>query len=182
MQDDPVEEVVIAARGGDQAAWRELVRRYNRNVWTIARSFGLSKQDMEDVSQTTWLLLATHIRTLKEPAAIVGWLATTARRESMRLLRRRGREIPTDPHDPVVEIADNSLEHGDEIAIRAELRARIRSSYARLPQPCRALLELLTQDPPLSYIEISIVLEMPRGSIGPTRARCLERLRKVAGL
>lgn len=181
MHDAPIDEVVNAARGGDQDAWRELVRRYTGTVWAVARSYSLSRQDTEDVSQTAWLQLATHLRTLKEPAAIGGWLATTARREIIRLLRRRGRELPTDPRSLGADVAD-VVEHGEEIAIRAELRAIIRMGFARLPEHCKKLLALLVQDPPLSYIEISEVLSMPRGSIGPMRARCLSRLRKVTGL
>jgi|SRR5215470_6117460 len=177
----PIEEVVRAARDGDQAAWRELVRRYTGTVWAVARSYRLSQQDAEDVSQTAWLQLATHLRVLKDPAAIGGWLATTVRREIIRLLRRRGREVPTDPHSPAVEVVD-IVEHGEEAAIRAELRGVIRMGFARLPEHCRRLLALLTQDPPLSYVEVSAAMEMPRGSIGPMRARCLSRLRKVTGL
>ena len=182
MEEIPTAKLVIAARDGDQAAWSELVRRYKGLVWGIARSYGLSQQDSEDVSQTTWLLLATHIRTIKEPAAITGWLATTVRRESARLLRRRGREIPADPHDATVDIADTNAEYGEEIAIRLEAVAAIRSGYARLSENCKKLLALLIKEPPLSYAEISDAMKIPRGSIGPMRARCLERLRKIAGL
>jgi RNA polymerase sigma factor (sigma-70 family) len=182
VDDVPVEEVVIAARDGDQAAWRELVRRYTGMVWSLARSYGLSQHDAEDVSQTAWLQMATHIRTLKDPIAIGGWLATTTRREILRLLRRRGREVPADPLSPAAEVADSIGEQGEEAVLRAERRAIIRRGFARLPEHCRALLALLIQEPPLSYVDISQALEIPRGSIGPMRARCLDRLRKVAGL
>jgi RNA polymerase sigma factor (sigma-70 family) len=181
VHDDPIEEVVNAARVGDQAAWRELVRRYAGTVWAVARSYRLSQQDTEDVSQTAWLQLATHLHTLKDPAAIGGWLATTVRREIIRLLRRRGREVPNDPHSPAADVADDA-EQGEEAAIRAELRAIVRMGFARLPEHCKALLGLLVQDPPLSYAEIGDALRIPRGSIGPMRARCLGRLRKVTGL
>jgi RNA polymerase sigma factor (sigma-70 family) len=181
VHDIPIEEVVSAAQGGDQAAWREIVRRYSGTVWAVARSYRLSQQDTEDVSQVAWLQLATHLKMIKEPAAIGGWLATTVRREIIRLLRRRAREVPTDPHNPAVDAADLA-EQGEEKAIRAELRAIIRMGFARLPEHCRTLLALLVQEPPLSYIEVSGALGMPRGSIGPMRARCLDRLRKVTGL
>jgi RNA polymerase sigma factor (sigma-70 family) len=181
VYDDSIEDVVNAARDGDQAAWRELVRRYSGTVWAVARAHRLTQQDAEDVSQTAWLQLATHLRTLKDPAAIGGWLATTVRREIIRLLRRRGREIPSDPHSPAVDIVDD-VEHGEEAAVRSELRAIIRMGFARLPEHCRTLLALLIQDPPPSYVEIGDALGIPRGSIGPMRARCLSRLRKVTGL
>ena len=133
------------------------------------------------MSQTAWLQLATHLRTLKEPAAIGGWLSTTARREIIRLLRRRGREIPSDPHRPPAETAD-LVEDGEEAAIRSELRSIIRMGFARLPEHCKELLARLIQDPPMSYIEIGEALGIPRGSIGPKRARCLSMLRKVTDL
>ena len=177
----PIEEVVSAARDGDQAAWRELVRRYTGTVWAVTRAYRLSQQDAEDVSQIAWLQLATHLRALKDPAAIGGWLATTVRREIIRLLRRRGREVLADPHSPAVDPAD-FVDHGEEAAIRAELRAIIRMGFARLPEHCRALLALLMRDPPLPYVEVGDALGIPRGSIGPMRARCLSRLRKVTGL
>jgi RNA polymerase sigma factor (sigma-70 family) len=182
VRDWPTAKVVIAARNGDQAAWRELVRRCARMVWGIARSYRLSQQDAEDVSQTTWLLLATHLGTLEEPAAVGGWLATTARRESLRLARRRGREVPTDPHEPAADRVEGGAEHGEEVVIRAERMDEVRRAFAQLPEHCRRLLELLMQDPSPSYEEISATLDMPRGGIGPTRARCLDRLRKVIEL
>jgi RNA polymerase sigma factor (sigma-70 family) len=182
MEEMSNEEVVIAARNGDQRAWRELVRRYHGLVWAVARSFGLSKHDTEDVSQTTWLQLAIHIRALKDPAAVGGWLATTSRRESLRAVRRRSRELPTDFDDPSIDQADYHAEQGEDKVVRAELRSRITSSFARLPEFCRTLLTLLLQEPPLSYDEIGKILGMRRGSIGPNRARCLGKLRKIAGL
>src|SRR5262245_22432726 len=107
----PTAEVVIAARGGDQVAWRELVRRFARMVWGIARSYRLSQQDAEDVSQTTWLQLATHLRSVEDPAAVGGWLATTARRESLRLAIRRDREVPAEPQEPAANYSDAPVEH-----------------------------------------------------------------------
>lgn len=171
-------DVVIAARDGDQAAWRELVRRNARMVWSIARSYRLSAHDAEDVSQTTWLLLATHLRSLADPAAVGGWLATTARRESLRVVRRHGREVPIDP--PLeIEPPDGPAETGEEAVLRAERRSQVRSAFAQLPRHCRQLLNLLMRDPPPPYEEIAARLGIARGSIGPTRGRCLERLREV---
>jgi RNA polymerase sigma factor (sigma-70 family) len=178
MWDATTGDVVVAASRGDQGAWRELVRRHAGTVWAATRQFRLSRQDAEDVSQTTWLLLAVHIRTLKDPAAIGAWLTTTARRESIRLIRRRRREAAADLSDPPT-LVDHSAEQGHEVVLRAELRAAVRSAFLDLPEHCRRLLAMLIQDPPPSYAEISAALKIPRGSIGPTRARCLDRLRKV---
>jgi RNA polymerase sigma factor (sigma-70 family) len=178
----PVEELVAAAGSGDQGAWRELVRRYARSVWTVTHAFRLSAQDAEDVSQTTWLLLAVHLPTLKEPAAVGGWLSTTARRESIRLLSRRGRELPADPLVPVADTADRSAGQVDDSLLRAEARQAVRAGLAQLPSHCRELLAMLVREPAPTYAEISAELGLPRGSIGPTRGRCLERLRKVIQL
>ena len=147
-------------------------------VWGIARSYRLSAHDAEDVSQTTWLLLATHLRSLVDPAAVGGWLATTARRESLRVVRRHGREVPVDP-PAGIEPPGSAAEAGEEVVLRAERRAQVRSAFSRLPEHCQQLLNLLMRDPPPSYEEISATLGVARGSIGPTRARCLDRLRKV---
>jgi RNA polymerase sigma factor (sigma-70 family) len=147
-------------------------------VWGIARSYRLSAHDVEDVSQTTWLLLATHLRSLEDPAAVGGWLATTARRESLRVVRRQGREVLVDP--PVeIQPTGSLAETGEEVVLRTERRTQVQSAFARLPDHCRQLLVLLMRDPPAPYEEISARLGVPRGSIGPTRARCLDRLRKV---
>ena len=151
-------------------------------VWGIARSYRLSEQDAEDVSQTTWLLLATHLGRLQEPGAVAGWLATTARRESLRLARRRSREVPTDPYEAAQELRDDNAEDGEDVVLRSEQADRVRRAFGHLPDRCQRLLALLMREPAPSYEEISALLEIPRGSIGPTRARCLEQLRKVIDL
>jgi len=148
-------------------------------VWGNARSYRLSEQDAEDVSQTTWLQLATHLRSIEEPAAAGGWLATTARRESARLASRRAREVLTEPEEPAAAYSDGPVEHGEDVVLRAERRRAVRRAFAELPESCQRLLALLMKDPAPSYEEVSALLGMPRGSIGPTRARCLSRLRKV---
>jgi len=180
--DITTEDVVVAARNGDQGAWRELVRRHAGLVWTVARSSRLSRQDVEDVSQATWLLLAVHIHELKDPGAIRGWLATTARRESIRLARRRGLETLVDPQSAAADQADATAVDAEALVLQGERQDRVRSAFLQLPDHCRRLLSLLLEDPPPSYEKISATLGIARGSIGPTRARCLDRLRKVIDL
>jgi RNA polymerase sigma factor (sigma-70 family) len=182
VSDVPVEELVTSAGAGDQGAWRELVRRYGGTVWAVTHSFRLSDQDAQDVSQATWLLLAVHLKTIKNPTAVGAWLATTARRECLRLLRRRGRQLPADPLDPAAQQRDTAAPEPEETVLRAELRALVRAAFPQLPEPCRQLLALLMRDPPPTYDVISAELGMARGGIGPTRRRCLERLRKVIDL
>jgi RNA polymerase sigma factor (sigma-70 family) len=163
-------EVVSAAALGEPAAWDALVDRYARLVWAVARAFGLSDADAADVSQTTWLRLAEHLPRLREPDRIGAWLATTARREAMRALARARRERPLDGLDFV------DTESGlDQRLLETEEAGALWRAFATIPLPCQLLLRLLVAD--CSYAEISEVLDMPVGSIGPRRGRCLQQLR-----
>jgi RNA polymerase sigma factor (sigma-70 family) len=179
VQDSELGKVVAAAADGDQRAWSELVRRYAGLVLATARSLRLSPHEVEDISQMTWLMLAMHIRALREPNAIGGWLATTARREGLRLLQRRIREYPME--DEHLEMEDRGPGVDDDL-LRQELRAQVRGGFALLGERCQQLLRLLARDPPASYSEVSLALEIPMGSVGPIRARCLQQLRQKAGL
>lgn len=170
-----VGRLLHAAADGDHAAWNELVARYNRLVWSIARGVLRNRDDACDVVQTTWLLLAEHLGSLREPERLGGWLATTARREALRTLRVAARQVPSSETELLGDAAgDARLEVHVLTAERDEALWR---SFSGLPPNCQALLRLLVAEPPLSYGDISRTLEMPIGSIGPTRARCLEKLR-----
>jgi len=172
-------DLVARARDGDGAAWRELVREYAPLVWAICRQFRLETSDMEDVGQTVWLSLVEWLPRIREPAALPGWLATTTRRECLRVVeaaRKRGtRELPDDqPQD--------GADPAEQRVLAAELDAALRDAFAQLGPHCQQLLVLLMQTPRLSYSEISARLDMPVGGIGPTRARCLDRLRRCPAL
>lgn len=173
-----IAKVVAAAADGDERAWSELVRRYAGMVWAAARQVRLPAQDLEEASQLTWLQLSLHIRSLRDPAAISGWLVTTARREALQLARRRWDQPLTDDH---LEAADRVSGELDEELLRAELRDRVRAALRTLDERCQQLLRMLAQEPPSSYREISAELVIPMGSIGPVRARCLRRLRSAIG-
>jgi RNA polymerase sigma factor (sigma-70 family) len=172
-------EVVRAAAGGDDHAWEALVDRFAGLVWGVARSHGLSEADAADVSQSTWLRLAEHANAIRQPERIAGWLATTARNESVRILRRGHRDIPVGTREEVAmdeetsDVASRILEEERDIALM--------TAFERLPPRCKTLLRVLTAAPAPSYAEASEVLEMPIGSIGPTRARCLQHLRRCSG-
>jgi RNA polymerase sigma factor (sigma-70 family) len=181
VKDASVVDLVATAATGDERAWAELVRRFGGLVWGTARSFRLSQQDIEDVSQTTWLLLAGHIHRLREPEALPGWLVTTTRRESIRVGQRRRVEIREFEYEQP-DLPDRTLAQPDEGLLREELREHVRRSLEKLPEPCQRLLAMLATDPPMSYRAVGLALDMPTGSIGPTRARCLERLRRIARL
>jgi RNA polymerase sigma factor (sigma-70 family) len=170
-------QLVGRAGAGDQAAWSELVDRYGAMVWAIARRCGLGPQDAADVSQVVWLHLVQHLGSLRQPERVGAWLATTAKRESLRVGKLRGREVPMagergpDRPEPLEAAPEAGL-------LAAEQNAELWRAFGSLPGRCQRLLRLLTADPPLGYAEVARVLGMPIGSIGPTRARCLGCLRR----
>ena len=178
MRNDPqVIDLVTRAGNGDQAAWNDLVERYASLVWSICLKYRLDRADIDDVGQSVWLLLVENIASLREPAALPGWLATTTHRECLRVLRadrRRGHcdlpqgDLAADPAAPAIE----------QEVLTAELDAAVRAGFAELPRGCRELLSMLISDHAPAYTEISAALGVAVGSIGPKRARCLDRLRR----
>lgn len=169
--DPSLTDLVERAREGDQQAWTMLVTRVKNLVWKTVNGFRLGRGDTEDAFAATFFRLAEHIDTIREPERLPGWIATTARNESLAILRRNRRALAIDPNDGWV-----SGDHGDRL-VDGELKQAIRDAFALLSEACQRLLRLLTADPPLSYEEVAVVLDMPMGSIGPNRQRCLERLR-----
>jgi RNA polymerase sigma factor (sigma-70 family) len=178
VRDDPhVVTLVTRASGGDQGAWNELVDRYAPLVYTICTRYRLSNHDTEDVGQNVWLLLVEQLGKLREPAALPGWLATTTARECLRVVTAASKagRLGTGLDDAVLFVADTMI---DEEILVAERNAALRGAFAELPPRCRQLLSMLVGDPPHSYAAIHAELGIPVGSIGPQRARCLERLRR----
>ena len=151
--------------------------RFSGLVWSVARAHRLSSADAADVAQTTWLHLVEHLDDLQKPEAVGAWLATTARRESLRVLRVNAR-LPPSEHVP--DSIDPAPPAGAALMV-AERDEALWAAFERLPERCRVLLRMLTSDPAPSYEEIGAILGMPIGSIGPTRIRCLARLRTEAG-
>lgn len=181
MELDPsttVSELVSAASDGDQQAWDALIDRFLPMVRGVIGRFRLRPADAADVNQTVWLRTVEHLGDLREPAALPGWLATTARREALRTLRSQGRSLPVDPQSTSLDAVVDEVEIDSEV-LRQEQALAVRQGLAELPAQRRALLELLVADPPVSYEEISRRLDIPVGSIGPTRARALAQLRKT---
>jgi RNA polymerase sigma factor (sigma-70 family) len=170
-----VADLVQAAAEGDQVAWDELVERFNGLVWSVARAHRLAPADASDVVQTTWLRLVEHLGRLQDPERVGAWLATTARRECLRVLRHSARLLPAE------ELPETPVDAQLDAALLAEERDRaLWQAFGGLSERCQALLRLLVTEPPPSYEEVSAALDMPIGSIGPTRRRCLERLRGLA--
>ena len=182
MRNDPaVVLLVTRACDVDEAAWDELVERYAPLVWSICHRYRLAAADIDDVGQSVWLRLVEHLSTLREPAALPGWIATTSQRECLRLLRIGRRNEPVDPLADDSDIFDDGGSVDDDLLLQ-ERRSAARAAFAQLSPRCRQLLLLLIEDPPKPYAEISESLHMPIGSIGPSRARCLDRLRHSSAL
>lgn len=170
-------DLVGRAADGDQDAWDQLVLDLTGLLWTVARSNGLDPADAADVVQTTWLRLAENLHRLRDPERVSSWLVTTARRESFRVLRGSRRDVPFDID--VEPQRSGPVDDPEEPVLRAEQDAELWGAFRSLPTLCRSLLRVLMADPAPSYAEVSAALDMPVGSIGPRRARCLQRLRTV---
>jgi len=168
--------LVGKAAQGDQRAWDDLVAAHTSLLYAVARSFRLDQADANDVVQTTWLRLVEHLDRIEDPARLVGWLVTTARREALRLLRRGSRERPAG-EESVLDRADDD-EPVDTGLLLDESNAALWAAYRRLSEKCRALLRIAVYEP-RAYDEISELLDMPVGSIGPTRRRCLTQLKAL---
>jgi RNA polymerase sigma factor (sigma-70 family) len=165
-------ELIQLAEERDQGAWTELVRRFAALVWSVARECGLPSADAADVCQATWLTLAQNLTGLREPSRLAAWLATTARREAIRVSAFRHRETP-------LECVDIRIAEGPEVTVLAEDTDReLWRALAGLPEQCRRLLRLIAHAPELSYAQTARALGIGVGSIGQTRGRCLTVLRR----
>lgn len=175
---DDLSTLVARAAAGDERAWDALVDRYTNLLWAVARGHRLGQADAADVVQTAWLRLVEHLDRLERPDRVGAWLVTTARRECLRVLRRGGREPPVDL-DERFHADVSGLPPPDQQVLDHDRDALLRVALESLGDRCRTLLRVLAADPPPSYEEISAALGLPVGSIGPTRGRCLERLRRA---
>ena len=178
-RDDPVViDLVARARDGDTRAWDALVERYAPVIWSICRQYRLGRDDADDVGQNVWLRLVDHLDNIREPAALPGWLATTARRECGHLVRAaRGPHTARYPLDAET-IPDEQAGAAEQELLAAERHAALRQAFADLPPDGQRLIALLIGDPPVPYLEVSAQLGIPIGSIGPTRRRYLDRMRR----
>jgi RNA polymerase sigma factor (sigma-70 family) len=176
-------ELVAGARRGERWAWDALVERYRPLVRAVASGYRLNRGDVEDVDQTVWLRLVENLDRIREPRALPRWLMTTAGNESLRLTRNGQRTLLVGELDEAVQ--EHRAEQGDALdtdLLRRELAETVRQGLAALPAAQRRLLGLLAGERQLSYREISRILAIPVGSIGPTRARSLARLRATAAV
>lgn len=174
-------QLVAAAADGDAAAWNQLTQQYSGLLWAIARGYRLSPADAADVVQTTWLRLVENLDRLRDAERVGAWLAATARHECLRVVRRSARQVPTgEDFDSAAE--DHDDRWSPELRVVETERDRLLyDAVEQLPDRCRQLIRTLMADPPPSYEEVSAALDMPVGSIGPSRGRCLAHLRRTLG-
>jgi RNA polymerase sigma factor (sigma-70 family) len=185
MEPPDLTELVRAASKGDQRAWEGLIGRFGGLVWSVARAHGLSRADAADVSQTAWLRLVEHLHRLRDPERVGTWLAATTRHEALRTLRRAHRQLPVgDDAELDAELGRSGppVDSPEARTLAAERSDLLWRAFAALPPRCQTLLRVLMADPPPSYQQVAVAMDMPIGSIGPTRGRCLDRLRQLAAL
>lgn len=166
-------ELLLRAADRERAAWDALVDRFGQMVWSVARSFRLDEASASDVAQTVWLRLIENVEKINDPERLPGWLVTTCRREALKVIKRGERDIPTE-FEYDVEDDSPSLE---TMLIEDEASREVVAAFRELSDECQQLLRLLTVEPALSYDEISEAIDRPVGSLGPTRSRCIDRLK-----
>ncbi len=176
-------ELVLAARQGDLVAYEEVIRRYEHFVWSVVRSFRLGNADAHDAVQGTWLRLVENLGRIRDPEHLGSWLATTASRECLRILRRGARET-WDVEERLAQRPDESASP-EQNAIDGLMAGLLWEQLDVLPPRGRALLRAMSSSDAPAYAELSRTMDMPIGSIGPTRGRYLRRLKQhleAAGL
>lgn len=176
---DTDRKLIIACRRGDERAWETLIARHERLVFSIARRHGLSADDAADVTQKVFIILLRSIARLPDDVNLGGWLTTVTRRHTWRAFARLGRELPGEKED----VAESATLLGHQTADpidRWEMLQTVHEALNRLSERCRQLLLALYFDPAEpSYAEVAARLNSPVGSIGPTRARCLAKLKAL---
>jgi RNA polymerase sigma factor (sigma-70 family) len=171
----PLPDLVTSALAGDRGAWHNLVERFKPLVKSVIRKFGLTKTDSEDVQQTVWLHLMTHLKQVREPKALPGWISTTTRNEALRVIAMQRRVQHVDPQEDR-RIDQVDLTDPTDDLIRSERRTVVHEGLRGLRSEHREMMLLLFADAKVSYRQVSSRLGIPVGSIGPTRARCLNQL------
>jgi len=185
VEPEEIADLVRAAARGDGPAWTAIVEQFSGLVWAITRGYRLGPQDAADVFQTTWLRLAEHLGRIASPERVGAWLATTARRESLRIAKTSARTVPAqastliglghvDEHSPEQAVLD-----AEQAMLDSERARQLWRAFKELSERCQQLLRVLMASPAPSYAEVGAALGMPVGSIGPSRARCLDRLREM---
>ena len=175
-------DLVTRARSGDGQAWDALVDRYAPLMWSICRKYQLGRADADDVGQSVWLHLVDHLDQIRDAAALPGWLATTTRRECWRVMRtsRAPHTVVCTPN--AANMPDEKAGAPEQQLLASERQAAVREAFTQLPREGQRLIAMLIADPPVPYAEISAKLGMPVGSIGPTRSRYLDKIRRYPAI
>ena len=186
--DDPLEMLVTGALGGDAAAWDAMVTRLERVVWKAVNMMTSDREVRDDAFAATWLRLAERLETIREPQKLPGWLTTTATNEVRQIVRQRHRghvslteswSSPTGSGDLIDTLAADVGEHSEGL-IAGERRRDVRAAFSRLDEACREIITVLVlADPPLPYDDASERLGRPIGSLGPSRRRCLDKMKSL---
>ncbi|MEU8268951.1 sigma-70 family RNA polymerase sigma factor [Sphaerisporangium sp. NPDC049002] len=184
MDRDSIGSIFLSAADGDAAAWKALVEGLAPLVWSVVRAHGLSDADGHEVFQTTWLRLAQHLRRIREPEKVGSWLASTARHECLKVIQASRRVSPVGDPEVFDRAADQwtpeeALIRSEEADARADQVRQLWQAFEQLSEACRRLLRVLMASPRPHYHEVSAALGIPVGGIGPTRQRCLRRLRTL---
>jgi RNA polymerase sigma factor (sigma-70 family) len=169
---------------GDERAWAELLARYQRLIYSVPIQMGLSQEDADDVFQQVCSLLYTRLRSVRDPLKLPGWLVTTAKRESWLVARRArrsaARNLSRDDADAPAAEPSDPRPLADTVCAELERAQALRSAMAEMPERCRLILgAFLDESQPADYTDVARRLGLPRGSLGPTRARCLALLREL---
>ncbi|MEU0180247.1 RNA polymerase sigma factor [Streptomyces sp. NPDC001902] len=171
-------ELLAGCARGEQTAWDEMVERFGRLVWSVIRSHRMNDVDAEDVRQLTWFRLVQNVDRIRDPDRIGDWLATVARRESLKVVTR-GKRLVMVGDSQTLEVLSGHHESPEQITLRAHRKEEVLRAIHGLSDQCRGVLRMALEDPPASYEEISSALSMSLGSVGPIRTRCLRRLRRA---
>src|SRR5215211_123942 len=175
-------DLILDCRNGDVGAWQRLLDRYERLVFSVPRRYGLSREDAADITQLSFTILFQSMDTLREDSNLGAWLTTVARRHSWRLLERKRGEGAGGYYGSSNGSTSMLANIGTDDVERWELNEWLDHGLSLVGKPCRDLLSALYLDPKQpSYAEVAARLGMPVGSVGPTRIRCLKRLRQVLG-
>jgi RNA polymerase sigma factor (sigma-70 family) len=179
------EKLVLACRKGDEAAWEALVNRYQRLIYTIPRRAGLDEDQSSEIFQDVFATLLRKLDEIEQPERLHAWIVTTARRLTWRFIKNEKSPARTvsyrqeEDGGEAAQVPDDAP-LPDEVLLRLEEQQKVRRAVAALDERCRKLIQMLFYQPVSpSYAEIAAALGTTEGSIGPTRARCLQKMLRL---
>jgi RNA polymerase sigma factor (sigma-70 family) len=170
-------DLLSAARAGSEDALGQIVNELSPLLWQVARSAGLSQGDAEDVLQTVWMRLITHLDGIHEAGALTGWLVTTTKREAWRVRAAGRKQLPAD-QDVFADLPDKGPGSEEQVIVEDQ-RRELWAAIGMLSRRCQELLRIMAFAPRSDYATVAAALGMRVGSIGPTRGRCLAKLRAL---